>query len=53
MSKSKKKSPPKRRNPIAVIMNLRFGKTTTVMHDRRQPRGGAKNEQSSYRSEDY
>lgn len=31
-------------NPIAVAMKKRYGNTTSVMKDRRQPRGGAKNE---------
>jgi len=53
MSKSKKKSPPKRRNPIAVAMILRYGTTTTVMKDRRTPRGGARNPQSDFHAETY
>jgi hypothetical protein len=31
------------RNPVAIAMGKRYGKTTTVMHDRRQERGGSKN----------
>ncbi len=41
------------RNPIAVAMVLRYGKTTTVMKDRRKSRGGARNTQTDYRAENY
>ena len=51
MSRSKKKAP-KTRNPIAVAMNLRYGRTTTVMKDRRG-RGGARNKQTAYHAENY
>lgn len=40
MSKTKRFS-----NPIAVAMKLRHGRTTSVMKDRRTPRGGNFNEQ--------
>jgi len=39
------------RNPIAVGMFKRYGKTTSVMHDRRQARGGAKNDMLDYMDE--
>lgn len=35
----------KKRNPVAVAMNKRYGSTTTTMKDRREERGGQKNEQ--------
>lgn len=46
-------SKPAPRNPVAVAMNARYGRTTTVMHDRRKARGGAKNRQADYREERY
>jgi hypothetical protein len=33
-----------KRNPIAVAMKKRYGNTTSVMKDRREPRGGTRNE---------
>lgn len=33
------------RNPYAIVMAGRYGRTTTVMKDRRGGRGGAKNKQ--------
>ena len=30
-------------NPVAVAMNKRYSKTTSVMKDRRGPRGGTRN----------
>lgn len=46
MSKQKieKKLP---RNPVAVAMNQRY-KGSTIMHDRREERGGDKNKQLEY-----
>lgn len=38
-------------NPIAVAMKNRHGKTTSVMHDRRQPRGGQRNEMRDFLDE--
>jgi hypothetical protein len=34
-----------KRNPVAISMALRYGKTTRVIKDRRTPRGGARNKQ--------
>jgi hypothetical protein len=31
-------------NPIAVAMKLRYGRTSSVMKDRRAPRGGSHND---------
>lgn len=39
------------RNPVAIAMGKRYGKTTTVMHDRRQERGGSKNHSREYLKE--
>lgn len=39
------------RNPIAVAMNSRYGRTTTTMKDRRAPRGGNRNIQAEYLAE--
>jgi hypothetical protein len=36
-------------NPIAEACRKRYGQTTKRMHDRRLPRGGAKNKQRAYR----
>lgn len=33
-----------RQNPVAVAMQKRYSTTTTVMGDRRAPRGGSHNE---------
>lgn len=43
----------KNRNPIAVAMIQRYGKTTTKMKDRRQPRGGNRNRQSDYKEDNF
>lgn len=43
----------KARNPIAVAMNARYGRTTTVFKDRRQPRGGSRNRQRDYQNENF
>lgn len=43
--KGRYKTMSSQRNPIAVAMRLRHGKTTTTMKDRRASRGGARNEQ--------
>jgi len=43
----------KQRSVIAVVMQKRYGSTTTVMHDRRLERGGARNKQKQYRNEEY
>jgi hypothetical protein len=40
-----KKKAPKRTNPVAVAMKARYGKTTSVHKDKREPRGGDKNEE--------
>lgn len=50
-AKKKKKKLPKARNPIAKAMNLRHNKNTK-MKDRRSPRGGSKNKQQEYISEE-
>ncbi len=50
--KTKTRLPPKTiRNPIAVAMNKRYGSTSTIMHDRRDERGGDKNEQQEFLQE--
>jgi len=41
------------RNPILVALIKRYGKTTTVMKDRRTPRGGDRNRQRDYREGGY
>jgi len=42
-----------KRNPVLVALIKRHGHTTTVMKDRRAPRGGARNKQRDYRAEKY
>jgi hypothetical protein len=39
------------RNYTAIAMKKRYGKTTSVMKDRRTPRGGNTNEQQGWLSE--
>lgn len=41
------------RNPVAVAMNARYGHTTTIMKDRRTPRGGNRNKQNDFRNDSY
>lgn len=41
------------RNTVAVAMRLRHANTTSVMKDRRTPRGGNRNRQRDYREERY
>lgn len=41
------------RNPVLVALMKRHGSTTTVMKDRRAPRGGCRNKQREYREERY
>ena len=43
----------KQRSVIAVIMQKRYANTSTVMHDRRKERGGAKNRKHDYLDESY
>jgi len=43
----------KQRSVIAVVMQKRYANTSTVMHDRRDARGGAKNRKREYLNEDY
>lgn len=48
MNPNKKKAP---RNPVAVAMNARYGKTSTTMRDRRERR--AKDARRSWKNEDH
>jgi len=41
------------RNPFAVALQKRHGFGVKKMHDRRRPRGGARNKQRDYREENY
>lgn len=42
-----------RSNAVAVAMQKRHGTRTTQMHDRREPRGGQRNQQADFRSGKY
>ncbi len=44
---------PKARNIAFVAMMKRYGSTTTVMKDRRIPRGGSRNKSRDYLSGNY
>lgn len=40
-------------NPVAVAMAKRHAHTTCTMKHRNAPRGGARNKQAAYRSDNY
>lgn len=42
-----------KRNPVREGMFVRYGRTSTVMKDRRKPRGGSRNRQRDYREGNY
>lgn len=44
---------PKPKNAVVIAMMKRHGRTTTVMKDRRQPRGGTRNKAREYLSGNY
>lgn len=48
---AKKKKEP--RNPIVLACLTRYGQTTKVMKDRRNPRGGNRNKQRDYSEGQY
>lgn len=50
MAHKKKKEP---RNPIVLACLVRYGQTTKVMKDRRDPRGGNRNKQRDYSEGQY
>lgn len=49
---SRKKNP-RPKNAVFIAMMKRHGQTTTVMKDRRQPRGGTRNKGRDYLSGNY
>ena len=53
MASPKKLPALKPRNVMVRAMMKRYGQTTTVMKDRRKPRGGSKNKVSEFLSGDY
>jgi hypothetical protein len=50
---TKKLPPSKPRNVTVIAMMKRYGRTTTVMKDRRQVRGGTRNKSQDFLAGNY